>query len=70
MRLVSRGLVVDGTLIKEAVAGMLVQVVLDRTSFYAPGWWPVGDRGIIQTTEGQVEVKNTIEAASGTIVQL
>lgn len=64
-----QALVVDGLPVTEAGAGMSVQVVLDRTPFYAQGGGQVGDGGTIQTAAGGlVEISDTKQVASGAIV--
>jgi len=46
-------------LVKEAVEGDEVEVVLDVTPFYAEGGGQVGDQGVLVGTEGRVEIKET-----------
>jgi alanyl-tRNA synthetase len=46
----------------------LVEVVLDRTPFYAEGGGQVGDRGVITTETGRAEVLDTQQVLPGLIV--
>src|SRR6266581_1650173 len=45
---------------KEAVEGDEVEVVLDRTPFYAEGGGQAGDQGVLTAPEGTIEIKQTI----------
>ena len=45
--------------VKEAVQGDDVELVLDVTPFYAEGGGQVGDQGMLSGPEGQVEIKET-----------
>ncbi len=47
-------------LVKEAVEGDEVELVLDRTPFYAEGGGQVGDQGVITGPEGRVEIRDTV----------
>jgi alanyl-tRNA synthetase len=62
------GLVVDGTLAEVAGEGQPVQLVLDRTPFFAEGGGQVGDAGTIRTAGGLVQVESTRPGPGGTIV--
>ena len=46
---------------KEAVEGDEVEVVLDRTPFYAEGGGQAGDQGVLTAPEGTIEIKQTIK---------
>jgi alanyl-tRNA synthetase len=46
-------------MVKEAVEGDEVEVVLDVTPFYAEGGGQVGDQGVLIGPEGRVEIKET-----------
>ncbi|HKQ36399.1 MAG TPA: alanine--tRNA ligase, partial [Nitrospiraceae bacterium] len=50
-------------LVKEAVEGDEVELVLDVTPFYAEGGGQVGDRGVLLGQEGRVEIKETTRPA-------
>ncbi|BCA53148.1 alanyl-tRNA synthetase [Nitrospira sp. KM1] len=47
------------TIVKEAIAGDEVEVVLDVTPFYAEGGGQVGDQGTLTGSEGRIEIKET-----------
>jgi alanyl-tRNA synthetase len=61
------GIARDATSVPVATAGEEVDVVLDRTVFYAEGGGQVGDRGILQGTLGRAEVVDTRRLAPGLI---
>jgi alanyl-tRNA synthetase len=46
-------------LVKEAVEGDEVELVLDVTPFYAEGGGQVGDQGVLMGLDGRVEIKET-----------
>ncbi|MQB00044.1 MAG: alanine--tRNA ligase [Actinobacteria bacterium] len=50
-----------------ASEGQIVDLVLDRTVFYAEGGGQVGDRGMIEGPDGVAEVKDTRRLAAGLI---
>ena len=50
-------------LVKEAVEGDEVELVLDVTPFYAEGGGQVGDRGLLIGHDGRVEIKETTRPA-------
>ncbi|MCL6472141.1 MAG: alanine--tRNA ligase [Firmicutes bacterium] len=54
----------------EAVAGDEVEIVLNRTPFYAEKGGQVGDKGIIETESGKVEIKDTQEPFDGVITHI
>jgi len=53
----------DERMVKEAVEGDEVEVVLDVTPFYAEGGGQVGDEGVLVGPEGRVEIKETTRPA-------
>ncbi|WP_051303921.1 alanine--tRNA ligase [Calidithermus chliarophilus] len=57
-------LVGDQTL-QEAPAGSEVQVVLDRTPFYAEGGGQIGDSGVLEWAEGWARVSTTQKNSDG-----
>jgi alanyl-tRNA synthetase len=56
---VLRAILKGERMVKEAVEGDEVEVVLDMTSFYAEGGGQVGDQGVLVGPEGRVEIKET-----------
>ena len=62
-----RALLVAGRLADEAAAGAEVEVVVGETPFYAESGGQVGDRGVIETASGRVEVHDT-QRPSGELV--
>jgi alanyl-tRNA synthetase len=62
------GLVVDGSRSESVEKGRRVELVLDRTPFYAEGGGQVGDAGSIMTPTGTVEVTDTKPGPGGIIV--
>jgi len=46
---------------KDVVEGDEVEVVLDRTPFYAEGGGQAGDQGVLTGPEGTIEIKQTIK---------
>ncbi len=56
------GLVRDGDLIPEAHAGDTVEIVLNRTPFYAEAGGQVGDTGVLEWQGGRAEVLDTQKA--------
>ena len=55
-----RGVIRDAERVEAAVEGQDVEILLDRTPFYAEGGGQVGDAGIIRTSTGQVQVEDTV----------
>jgi alanyl-tRNA synthetase len=49
----------DQQLIQEAVEGEAVELILDRTPFYAEGGGQVGDQGLLIANEGRMDVEET-----------
>ncbi len=58
-----RSLAIAGTRVDEAREGSEVEIVVDRTPFYAEGGGQVGDRGHVTTSEGRAMVADTQTAA-------
>jgi alanyl-tRNA synthetase len=64
-----RGLLVDGALATAARAGQQVELVLDRTPFYAEGGGQLADAGVIRLSSGAVvEVDDVQQPLPGLIV--
>ena len=55
-----RGIVRDAARVEVAVEGQDVEILLDRTPFYAEGGGQVGDAGIIRTATGEARVEDTV----------
>jgi alanyl-tRNA synthetase len=62
------GLVAEGQLVKSAGEGSEVELVLDRTPFYAEGGGQVGDAGRIRGPAGALDVHDTVMGPGETIV--
>ena len=54
--------------IGRAEAGRLVDVILDRTPFYAESGGQVGDTGTIETADGALRVLDTVYAVPGKLI--
>ncbi len=54
--------------VEEATEGDAVEVVTEQTPFYPEGGGQVGDRGVIVTPSGEVEVEDTARPVPGLIV--
>jgi len=65
---VLRAILKGERIVKEAVEGDEVEVVLDVTPFYAEGGGQVGDQGILVGPEGRVEIKETTRPVSTVIL--
>jgi alanyl-tRNA synthetase len=63
-----RALVLDGARVDQVAGGVPVEVILDRTPFYAEGGGQVGDTGRLVASSGVVEVVDTQRPVSGLIV--
>ncbi|MFI5099650.1 MAG: alanine--tRNA ligase [Actinomycetes bacterium] len=64
-----RGLLVDGAPVQSAAAGTDVELVLDRTPFYAEGGGQLADEGVVQLANGAlVEVRDVQAPVRGLIV--
>jgi alanyl-tRNA synthetase len=64
-----RGLLVDGEPVRSASAGTDVEVVLDRTPFYAEGGGQLADEGVLQLANGAlVEVRDVQSPVRGLVV--
>jgi alanyl-tRNA synthetase len=61
-------IVTAGGLLHSASEGDEVEVVLARTPFYAEGGGQVGDRGVLTTPTGRLEVVDTQQAMEGLTV--
>ncbi|HVM12251.1 MAG TPA: alanine--tRNA ligase [Actinomycetota bacterium] len=62
------GIVTEGARAEAATEGDEVEVVLDRTPFYAEGGGQIGDAGTIRTASGEVAVEDTVAGPGETIV--
>ena len=63
-------LVVDGQLAEEAITGQAVELVLDRTPFYAESGGQVGDQGILESPSCRIRVRDTVRPIAGLTVHL
>ncbi|MEV4563239.1 alanine--tRNA ligase [Nonomuraea sp. NPDC049419] len=62
------GILVDGLPVPAAGAGSTVEVVLQRTPFYAEGGGQLADQGVIRTSGAEVEVVDVQSPLKGLIV--
>ncbi len=62
------GLVVGAESVDEVEGSLEVNIVLDRTPFYAESGGQVGDTGIIKAPGGSVEVEDTFYGSAGLLV--
>jgi alanyl-tRNA synthetase len=58
----------EGTVVKAAAEGDGVELLLNRTPFYAEGGGQVGDAGVLRTDSGEVNVEDTVPGPGGVIV--
>jgi alanyl-tRNA synthetase len=64
-----RGLLVDGEPVRSAPAGTDVELVLDRTPFYAEGGGQLADEGVVQLASGaMVEIRDVQSPVRGLVV--
>jgi alanyl-tRNA synthetase len=63
-----RALLVDGEVRESARSGEKVEVVVDDTPFYAESGGQVGDRGVLRTASGRVQIHDTQKPAGDLIV--
>jgi alanyl-tRNA synthetase len=64
-----RGIVRDGELVGSARAGEEIELVLDRTPFYAEGGGQLADRGVIELGNGaRIDVRDVQSPITGLIV--
>lgn len=63
-------LVSNDAVVKTATAGDSVSVFLENTPFYAESGGQVGDKGIIQTEIGEVEITDCIKVVGGKIAHI
>jgi alanyl-tRNA synthetase len=61
-------LLADGVPVPEACQGEKVEVIVEETPFYAESGGQVGDRGVIETPSGRVDVDDTQKPVEGLIV--
>jgi alanyl-tRNA synthetase len=62
------GLLADGASVPAAGEGATVEVVLDRTPFYAEGGGQLADQGVIRTGGAEVEVTDVQSPVPGLVV--
>ena len=55
-----RGVIRDAARTEVAAQGQDVEILLDRTPFYAEGGGQVGDAGVIRTATGEARVEDTV----------
>ena len=62
------GILRDGEAVGQGTRGQQVEIVLAETCFYAEGGGQVGDRGVITSPNGRVQVEDTQSPVAGLIV--
>ncbi|MFC0863904.1 alanine--tRNA ligase [Sphaerimonospora cavernae] len=62
------GLLVDGLAVPAVGAGVTLEVVLDRTPFYAEGGGQLSDQGVIRTEGAEIEINDVQSPVAGLIV--
>ena len=62
------GLLVDGATVNQAAKGQQVEVILRETPFYAEGGGQVGDTGMIEGPQGEIQVEDTQSPLAGLTV--
>ncbi|MGP4097563.1 alanine--tRNA ligase [Nonomuraea sp. KM90] len=62
------GILVDGVSVPAAGAGTTVEVVLQRTPFYAEGGGQLADQGVIRTSGAEVEITDVQAPLTGLVV--
>ncbi|MGH2696179.1 MAG: alanine--tRNA ligase-related protein, partial [Actinomycetota bacterium] len=62
------GLVRAGSRVEAAAEGDEVEVLLDRTPFYAEGGGQVGDTGVLRSSTGELRVEDTVPGPGESIV--
>ncbi|MCL6537085.1 MAG: alanine--tRNA ligase [Acidothermus sp.] len=62
------GLLVDAAAVPAAAAGQRVEVILDRTPFYAEGGGQLPDSGVLEFSGGRVDVDDVQQPVAGLIV--
>ncbi|MBO3747722.1 alanine--tRNA ligase [Streptosporangiaceae bacterium NEAU-GS5] len=62
------GILVDGAAAPVASEGTTVELVLNRTPFYAEGGGQLADQGVVRTSGGEVEIVDVQSPIAGVIV--
>ncbi|HEX2030788.1 MAG TPA: alanine--tRNA ligase [Actinomycetota bacterium] len=63
-----RALIAGERAVGSATEGQAVEILLDRTPFYAEGGGQIGDAGTIRTDSGVLEVEDTVPGPGGATV--
>ncbi len=61
-------LVAEGTEVNSALEGAFIEIVVDKTPFYAESGGQVGDVGRLQGVDVEMEITNTIKDPTGLII--